>query len=63
MTVGELIQALQRCNANTPVILASDEEGNSFANCDVVRRDWFDEDMEHLDQEVHGAIEYIVLWP
>lgn len=69
-TVGQLIEELQKYDSDRPVLMASDDEGNSFDSWwSVTDGDLYtsdppyeyvpDEDFTHLD----NVIEPVVLWP
>ena len=63
MTVGELIEKLQKCHPNTPLLVAKDWEGNSFRPSTDVQWGLFDSDYEVGDPDDEDCKEYIVLWP
>lgn len=74
MTVRDLIEELSRFDPNTPIVMASDPEGNAFRGyCEASLQRWLPPDQGPA-QEVYDAaaiamedgeflIECIVLWP
>ena len=66
MKVSELIKKLKQEDPDSEVVLASDEEGNSFAPLSVVDCAIYDPEEQQVydpdEKDINGKVA-VVLWP